>query len=308
MADEILSTYQQMIDSADSYAKQQSDIQNQMTEQTINEINQNKDRTERDYVREQKGSYADYQREIDKYGANGEQIVSSGLAGSGYQESTKVNAFNTWQNRIMVARDSFNQAMTDYNNQIANARLQNSAKQAEIAQQALQQRLSVTLQMLQYQQAQEKARASAGGSYNGGTNNNYTFNTNGGNYADEKTYADYQANNNRFAIDDNGTTGGSTHSSAVNFGTSSGSNKNAIDVAGTVAIAKAIDEANKNKPTTYNVTNAVNNVVNTIKANAGFDPTMGGRIEIPTTTSSKTSSTSYTNNNKTNTTNKKVTK
>lgn len=152
MADEIISTYQQMLQANEAYAKQQAELQQAQTDQAINEINQNIDNTKKDYDAQQKATYANYKKEIDTYGANGEQIVSSGLAGSGYQESSKVNAFNTWQNNMQTAKVQLDRAMVEYNNQITQAKLNNNVQLASIAYNALQTKMQLSLQMATYQQ------------------------------------------------------------------------------------------------------------------------------------------------------------
>ena len=58
--------------------------------------------------------------------------------------------YNTYQNRVATARESYNQAVRNYDNSITEARLQNSSVLAEIAYQALQQQLELSLAGFQY--------------------------------------------------------------------------------------------------------------------------------------------------------------
>ena len=58
--------------------------------------------------------------------------------------------YNTYQNRVATAKESYNTAVQNYNNSITQARLQNNAKLAEIAYQALQSQLELSLQGFQY--------------------------------------------------------------------------------------------------------------------------------------------------------------
>jgi hypothetical protein len=58
--------------------------------------------------------------------------------------------YNTYQNRVATARDSYNRAVLNYNNAIKDAQLQNNAALAEIAYNALQQQLELSLQGFQY--------------------------------------------------------------------------------------------------------------------------------------------------------------
>ena len=125
--------YNELINASKDYANKQSQIQNQQTNQAIKEINQNKAKAESDYLKEQKGAYADYAKQTNDYGVNAEKQASAGLAGSGYSESSRVNMYNTYQNRYVSARESYMLAVQNYDNQITQARLQNSSALAEIA-------------------------------------------------------------------------------------------------------------------------------------------------------------------------------
>jgi hypothetical protein len=142
--------YNELINASKDYAKQQSNIQQQQTNQTIKEINQNKEKAEKDYTKEQKGAYADYAKQTNDYGVNAERQAAAGLQGSGYSESSKVNMYNTYQNRYVAARDSYNLAIQNYDNQIAQARIQNSSALAEIAYNALQTQLQTAIEGFQY--------------------------------------------------------------------------------------------------------------------------------------------------------------
>lgn len=157
----INNTYNQMIDQSDSYynnlqnqvqdyAKTQSEIQQANTDFAIDKIEQQKDWTTQDYKKEQKAAYTDYQKGIDNYGVNNENMVASGLTNTGYSESSRVAMYNTYQNRYATARDSFNRAIQNYDNGIKEAMLSNNAKLAEISAQAQQKALELSLQGFQY--------------------------------------------------------------------------------------------------------------------------------------------------------------
>jgi hypothetical protein len=142
--------YQAQIDAAKDWEKKQTDLQNQQTDFAIEQIEQQKTQAKKDYTKEQSGAYVDWQKESNKYGARSEQIASQGLAKTGYSESSQTSLYNTYQNRVMTARESYNNAVLNYNNAIKDARLQNSAVLAEIAYKALQQQLELSLQGFQY--------------------------------------------------------------------------------------------------------------------------------------------------------------
>ena len=142
--------YNEMIQASKNYANEQTKNQQARTDFAIDEINQQKDQTKKDYTREQMGAYTDWQKQSNQYGANAEKLASSGLINSGYSESSQVSMYNTYQNRIMQAKESYNQAVQNYNNKITEARLSNNEALAQIAYNALQNQLQLALEGFQY--------------------------------------------------------------------------------------------------------------------------------------------------------------
>ena len=142
--------YQAQIDASKQWADKQTQLQNQQTNQAIKEINQQKDQAKKDYTKEQSGAYVDWQKQSNQYGVNAEQMAAQGMTGTGYSESSQVSMYNTYQNRVATARESYNRAVLNYDNSIAQARLQNSSALAEIAYQALQKQLELSLQGFQH--------------------------------------------------------------------------------------------------------------------------------------------------------------
>lgn len=150
--------YQDQINASKEWADKQSQLQQQNTDFAIEKINQEKDKAEKDYTKEQKASYVDYQKQSNKYGVNAEQMAASGLSNSGYSESSNVSMYNTYQNRVATARESFNQAVLNYNNSIKEAQLANNSALAEISYNALQQQLQLSLEGFQYKNSLLEAK------------------------------------------------------------------------------------------------------------------------------------------------------
>ena len=142
--------FDKQIQAAQDYADKQTEIQNQQTDFAIQEIEQQKADTKKDYLKEQSGAYADWQKQSNKYGADAEAMAAQGMQNTGYSESSQVSMYNTYQNRVATARESYNRAIQNYNNAITEARLQNNAALAEIAYNALQKQLELSLQGFQY--------------------------------------------------------------------------------------------------------------------------------------------------------------
>lgn len=144
------SYYQNLIDLSKNYQDKQSQIQQENTNFTIEKLEQQKEKQERDYTKEQKGAYTDYQKAIDNYGVGAEEMASNGMSNTGYSETSKMTAFNTYQNRYATARQSYNDAIMNYDNSIKEARLQNNSTLAEIAYNSLQKQLELSLEGFKY--------------------------------------------------------------------------------------------------------------------------------------------------------------
>jgi hypothetical protein len=142
--------YQDQIDASKDWEKKQQQIQNEQTDFAIEQIEQQKAQAEKDYLKEQSGAYVDWQKQSAQHGVNAEKMAAAGMQGTGYSESSQVSMYNTYQNRVAVARESFNQATLNYNNAITQARMQNNAALAEIAYNAYQQQLQLSLEAFQY--------------------------------------------------------------------------------------------------------------------------------------------------------------
>lgn len=142
--------YQAQIDASKQWADQQAQLQQDNTDFAIEQIEQQKAQAQKDYLKEQSGAYVDWQKQSNQYGANAEQMAAAGLAGTGFSESSMVGMYNTYQNRVATARESYNLAVMNYNNAIKDAQLQNNSILAEIAYKSLQTQLELSLQGFQY--------------------------------------------------------------------------------------------------------------------------------------------------------------
>lgn len=158
---EVVDNYNNMISERDTYtqqqqqnvanwAKQQTELQQAKTDQAINRINQSKEQGAKDYTREQKGAYTDYMKQSNQYGANAEMMARQGMSNSGYSESSQVSMWNAYQNRYATARESYQKAVTEWDNMIKDAELSNNETLANIAQQKLEQSLQLALEGFEY--------------------------------------------------------------------------------------------------------------------------------------------------------------
>lgn len=153
--------YNEQIEASKDWAKTQKKNQQAQTDFAIEQINQQKDQAKKDYTKEQSGAYTDWQKQSGAFGANAEQMASQGLQRSGFSESSQVSMYNTYQARVVAAREAYQRAVLNYDNAIKDARLQNNSALAEIAYQALQTQLELSLQGFQYKNTLVLAKADA---------------------------------------------------------------------------------------------------------------------------------------------------
>ena len=142
--------YNDQIQASKDWVNKQTEIQNDNTDFAIEQINQQKDQTRKDYLKEQSGAYVDWQKQSNKYGAEAERQASMGMANSGYSESSQVAMYNAYQNRVTAVREVFSRAELNYNNKITEAKLQNKALLAEIAIEGLKEQLALGIEAMQY--------------------------------------------------------------------------------------------------------------------------------------------------------------
>lgn len=157
-------TYGKMIENSDQYydnlikqqeqnAQIQSEQQQDQTDFAISQIEQQKQQSEKDYIKEQSSAYVDWKKQSNEYGAEAEKMAASGLSRSGYSETSQVNMYNTYQNRLSAASDAYNQIVQNYNNSITSARLQNDAILAEIMANSQEKQLQLMLEQFEYKNA-----------------------------------------------------------------------------------------------------------------------------------------------------------
>ena len=143
--------YQDQIDASKQWADKQTQLQQEQTDFAIEQIEQQKDQAQKDYLKEQSGAYVDWQKQSNQYGAEAERQAAAGLTGTGFSESSQVGMYNAYQNRVATAREVISQAMLNYDNGIKDARIQNNAVIAEIHAAALQEQLALALEGFQYE-------------------------------------------------------------------------------------------------------------------------------------------------------------
>lgn len=156
-------------DMVDRWENTQKDVANKNLEYQKDLIEQQRNKAEKEYQNEAKASYIDYQKEVDKYGVSRENVTANGLSNSGYAESSKVDMYNTYQNRLATARKSLEDAGIEFDNAIREAQMSNNETLAQNALKALQDKLNIALEGFNYKSEQENNRLN----WNYNINNNY---------------------------------------------------------------------------------------------------------------------------------------
>lgn len=134
---ELETKYANNINQQNDLLNQSEQIQNEQinanTQQTLAEIERQRGYSQQDFNKEAKGAYQDYQKLINPYGVQAENIFSNGLGNSGYSETSKLNAYNIYQNRYATAKESTDRLMEDFNNQMTQAQLEGNREKAQVA-------------------------------------------------------------------------------------------------------------------------------------------------------------------------------
>lgn len=131
----------------ESYASDYNKILDKSDEYLSNNYKTQKQKAAQAYTQEKSSAYTDYQKQVDPYGAQAEQLASSGLSNSGYAESLKTQAYVAYQNRQAVAYQSYQDALVSYNNAFTEAKMQNDSQRASLAFQTFQMQLESILSM-----------------------------------------------------------------------------------------------------------------------------------------------------------------
>lgn len=113
--------------------EQQQNIVNTSTQQAIDEIERNKQKAQEEAEKTNRALYADYQKQINPYGVNAENLASQGLANSGLAETTKANYYNTYQRARTEAQNNANTIKADFDAQITKARQNGDLQLAQSA-------------------------------------------------------------------------------------------------------------------------------------------------------------------------------
>ena len=137
-------------DYLDKYQNTQNEVYDKQLAYQVDLQNQNKEKAEKDYLKEAQASKNAYYDFINPYGVQAEIQAQNGLNRSGYSETTKSQAWTTQQNRTAQARAVMSEAKLQFDNAIKEAQLNNDTLKAQLALQMLQQKQEEALRSFNY--------------------------------------------------------------------------------------------------------------------------------------------------------------
>lgn len=111
--------------------EKQQDITNRQTQLAVDELARQKEQIDKDTTKTTRGLYTDYQKQANEYGVNAEKQARTGLANSGYSETSKVNLYNNYQKGVTETLNNSRQLKADFDFKIAQAREQGNITLAQ---------------------------------------------------------------------------------------------------------------------------------------------------------------------------------
>lgn len=134
--------YQQQQNYANQYETTQNNVLDKQLEYNTNLIEQQKQIARENARTEQNKARNDYNAFVNPYGKQAERLASQGLANSGVSETAALGGYNAYQNRVATANKVMQDAITQYDNDINQARLNNDVAKAQNALEKLKMQLS----------------------------------------------------------------------------------------------------------------------------------------------------------------------
>ncbi len=129
--------YNQQQQYTTDYLNTQNDVLDKQLAFNEQKIEQQKEVARKNMETEQKKARNDYESFINPYGYRNENLAERGLLKSGVSETSMLGGFNSYQNRLASANKAMQDAFTQYDNDMNQARLNNDVQKAQNALNAL---------------------------------------------------------------------------------------------------------------------------------------------------------------------------
>ena len=136
--------YNQQQEYVKQYQTTQDDILNKQLENNLQKIEQQKKDTRNNFDTESIRARNSYEAYVNPYGYNANRLVDNGLSNSGTVKMSNDAAFTAYNSRVATANKAMQDAITQYDLAISDARLNNDVQKAQNALAALQMNLDFT--------------------------------------------------------------------------------------------------------------------------------------------------------------------
>lgn len=140
----------------DKAYESQKSIVGMQTGQRVDEINRNKDKLNEEVLKQNRGLYTDYAKQVNPYGATAEELASNGLGNSGMAESTKTNLYNSYQANRTSTLNTAKSLLADYDAQITQARQNGDIQLAQSALEMYNRKIDNLFNMYQLRQNEKQ--------------------------------------------------------------------------------------------------------------------------------------------------------
>lgn len=134
-----------------------AESQRSQLNQVISDYERERQKQDEGFNKEAQSAYIDYAKSINPYSTQNSNMNRIGLGGSGYNESSLINANNTYQNRYTNTKNNYENIFADINNNVNKAKEQSNVKLAELAK-TYQDRMLENLWRLNDEQIAERQR------------------------------------------------------------------------------------------------------------------------------------------------------
>ena len=115
----------------------------QGTQTNINELQRQSEKAEAETLKNNKGLYQEYQKQINPFGVGQEALAGQGLAHSGIAESTRTSIYNNYQKNITESMNNLRNVKADFDAKMAELRSSGDIAKAEALSNAYLQKLDM---------------------------------------------------------------------------------------------------------------------------------------------------------------------
>lgn len=144
--EDIDSLTQQQNSLLEQQEQKQNEIVDSQTQLSVDKLNREKEKIDKETNKVTSGLYTDYQKQINPYGVEAERQAKVGLANSGYSETSRVNLYNNYQKNVTDTLNNSRSLKADFDMQINEAMQTGNITKAQNALQIYAQKMQLLTQ------------------------------------------------------------------------------------------------------------------------------------------------------------------